>query len=200
MFRALTFTAGLVFDTVARVLVSFLVVVENARKSRCGLLAVCDTSEGSLHERKKVHNAKVYLGKDRKLYITKHPDPSLNPFNGNFYHHPDFEEKNLSGLIAMSAEDKPLARWIFVDSQTNETRWGGRADSQRAMDEYLTLDDMQRWMAIKLPHENEDSEVSSDPSGETWRLYFDLSGTEGEDLPHGSQKMKIFVRRIPAEY
>jgi hypothetical protein len=72
-------------------------------------------------------------------------------------------------------------------------------------DEYLTLDDTQRWMAIKLPHENsdvltEESEVSSAPSSETWRLYFDLSGTEGEDLPHGSQKMRIFLRRIPAEY
>ncbi|KAL4876619.1 hypothetical protein BJY04DRAFT_222951 [Aspergillus karnatakaensis] len=184
---------------------------ENARKSRSGLLAVCNPSEGSLSQREQVHNAKVYLGRDHKLYISKHPDASMTPFNGHFYNHPDFEDDNLSGLVAMSAEDKPLARWIFVDQETNEVRWGGRADSEGHVcgpfdlavgDEWLVLNDTQRWMAIKgsdaqLP---EDSDASYDPSGETWQLYFDLSGMEGEDLPSGSQKMRIFLRRILAQY
>ncbi|KAL3490441.1 hypothetical protein BJX62DRAFT_238076 [Aspergillus germanicus] len=183
---------------------------ESARKTRFSLCAVCDASEGSIHERQQVHNSQVYLGRDRKLYIAKHPSPSMVPFNGHLYHHPDFEEDNLSGLISMSAEDKPLARWVFLDSETDEVRWGGREDTEdhvcgpfdlTADDAYLTLDDMQRWMAVQLTKDTAThSEESYETQDSVWRLYFDRKETEGNDLPAGSRTMKIFLRRVPAEY
>lgn len=37
---------------------------EAARRQRCNLLATCDAREGTLEQRKQVHNAKVYLGPD----------------------------------------------------------------------------------------------------------------------------------------
>jgi hypothetical protein len=43
---------------------------ESARKTRFGLCAVCDASEGSIHEREQVHNSRVYLGRDRKVSTT----------------------------------------------------------------------------------------------------------------------------------
>ncbi|KAL2847427.1 hypothetical protein BJY01DRAFT_246794 [Aspergillus pseudoustus] len=182
---------------------------ENARKTRFSLRAVCDASEGSMQERDQVDDALVYLGRDQKLYITKDPASSLSPFNGHLYRHPDFEGNNLSGLISMSAEDKPLARWVFLDSETNEMRWGGRKDTEGHVcgpfdltdnDAYLTLDDTQRWMAVQLPGGSTTAQTveSSDDSRESaWRLYFDRKETEGDDLPAGSQRIRIFLRRTP---
>ena len=37
---------------------------ESSRRQRCNLLAVCDEQEGTLEQRRQVHNAKVYLGPD----------------------------------------------------------------------------------------------------------------------------------------
>jgi hypothetical protein len=135
----------------------------------------------------------------------------MTPFNGHLYHHPDFEEDNLSGLISMSAEDKPLARWVFLDSETDEVRWGGKEDTEGHVcgpfdltdnDAYLTLDDMQRWMAVQITEgtaaqtgESTASE-SFDSQDGAWRLYFDRKETEGNDLPAGSQTIKIFLRRV----
>ncbi|KAL3462291.1 hypothetical protein BJX64DRAFT_288415 [Aspergillus heterothallicus] len=135
------------------------------------------------------------------------------PFNGHLYQHPDFEEDNLAGLISMSSEDKPLARWVFLDSETDEMRWGGRKDTEGHVcgpfdltdnDAYLTLDDTQRWMAVEglenvAAEDQETIEPSKSQTG-VWRLYFDRKGTEGEDLPGGSRTIKIFLRRVSAEY
>jgi hypothetical protein len=40
---------------------------EDARRTRTPLMAVCDVDEGSLAQRQQVHNAKVYLGLDRRV-------------------------------------------------------------------------------------------------------------------------------------
>lgn len=40
-----------------------------ARRQRCNLVATCDAREGTLEQRKQVHNAKVYLGPDGKVRI-----------------------------------------------------------------------------------------------------------------------------------
>lgn len=37
---------------------------EAARRQRCNLLAVCSEREGTLEQRRQVHNAKIYLGPD----------------------------------------------------------------------------------------------------------------------------------------
>ncbi|KAL2811650.1 hypothetical protein BJX63DRAFT_398376 [Aspergillus granulosus] len=80
----------------------------------------------------------------------------MTPFNGYFYHHPNSEKDDLSGLISMSAEGRLLARWVFLDSQMNEMqRAVGRMPRTSCMSgpfdlidngPYLTLHDTQRWM------------------------------------------------------
>lgn len=59
---------------------------DSARRQRCNLLATCDAREGTLEQRKQVHNAKVYLGPDgnvsaRAIYLFctfhAHKNPSL---------------------------------------------------------------------------------------------------------------------------
>ncbi|KAJ0415717.1 hypothetical protein BJY00DRAFT_292970 [Aspergillus carlsbadensis] len=137
----------------------------------------------------------------------------MTPFNGHLYHHPDFEEDNSNGLISMSAEDKPLARWVFLDSETDEVRWGGKEDTEGHVcgpfdltdnDAYLTLDDTQRWMAVQLAKDptvqtGKSSASEYETHDGVWRLFFDRKETEGNDLPAGSRAMKIFLRRVPAE-
>ena len=124
----------------------------------------------------------------------------MSPFNGDLYSHPAYETDNTAGLISMSGEDKPLARWVFVDSATNEIRWGGRQDSEGHIcgrfdltvdEQYITLEDSQRWLAVRLPEEDDAALV--------WRLYFDGSDDGGAGLPIGTQKMAIYLKREPAD-
>lgn len=42
---------------------------ENARKQRCHLQVTCAVNVGTQEQRRQVHNAKVYLGKDGKVCI-----------------------------------------------------------------------------------------------------------------------------------
>ncbi|KAF9886118.1 hypothetical protein FE257_012053 [Aspergillus nanangensis] len=169
---------------------------ENTRKRRSHLVAECDFDTGTLKQRQEVHNAKIYLDSDNKMYITKHPSASMTPFNGCLFGHPDFEEGNLSGLITVSGEEPPQMRWAFLDSQTHDMGWGGKDDREGQIsgpfdltedEEYVTLDEMQRWMAVK----DNDSEV--------WRLHFDWNQDKGESLPAGTEKMLIFLRRAASE-
>jgi hypothetical protein len=115
----------------------------------------------------------------------------------------------------MSGEDKPLARWVFVDSDTNELRWGGRQDSDGHIcgpfdltddEQYITLEDTQRWMAVKLPEDSQKGQEAKasgivdhdDNCAATWRLYFDRGGGEGAYLPAGTEIIRIFLKRTPA--
>ncbi|KAJ5643657.1 uncharacterized protein N7484_006164 [Penicillium longicatenatum] len=186
---------------------------EDARRTRTHLMAVCDVDEGSLAQRQQVHNAKIYLGLDRRIYITKDPNSTLSPFNGHFENHPSFEEDNTAGLISMSGEDKPLARWVFLDSDTNEMRWGGRQDSDGHVcgpfdltddEQYITLEDDQRWLAVRLPEYSQEGHetkplgiVDHDNTAATWRLYFDRGG--GAYLPAGAEMIRIYLKRTPAD-
>lgn len=129
----------------------------------------------------------------------------MSPFNGHLYSHPSYETNNTAGLISMSGEDKPLARWVFVDSVTNEMRWGGRQDSEGHIcgrfdltvdEQYITLEDSQRWLAVGLPEEYHHAE---DNAALVWGLYFDGSDDGGAGLPIGTQKMTIYLKRDPAD-
>ncbi|KAJ5811665.1 hypothetical protein N7474_007966 [Penicillium riverlandense] len=187
----------------------------DALNTRTHLIATCDADEGSQVQREQVHNAKVYLGQDGKIYITKQPNSTLSPFNGHFYHHPSFGEDNTVGLITISGEDKPLARWVFLDSDTNEMRWGGREDSDGHVcgpfvltvdEQYIALEDSQMWLAVKLPEDYRKAEEAEglgvvdhdDNTATRWRLYFDRSDGDSPCLPAGAEVMKIYLKRTPA--
>ncbi|KAJ5216267.1 uncharacterized protein N7498_002674 [Penicillium cinerascens] len=185
--------------------------VNNARKSRTHLVATVSLTQGTQGQREQVHNAMVQVGRDGKLYITKQPASTMVPYNGGFYSHPDFPPSNTSGLVTVSGEETPTLRWVFLDKNTHELRWGGRPDSEGhvcgpfdwSKDEtYVTLDGWEGWLAVRLPddetHDRTNHELGIDDGREVWRLYFDQND-DGADLPPGAQGLEVRLKRVTAE-
>ncbi|RHZ43744.1 uncharacterized protein CDV56_101862 [Aspergillus thermomutatus] len=187
---------------------------QHAKRQRGHLLAQCYTSEETPEQRDQLHNAQVYLEEDGKLYVTKYPTPTMAPFDGHFYTHPDFPPDDISGLITLSGETPPLARWVFLDAEANEMRYGGKADTQGhicgpfdlhdAENGYITLERRQRWLAVKLPEQRVREEealelgiAESEYGGRgLWTLYFDR---DEYVLPAGTQWVKLRLRHVPVE-
>ncbi|KAF7136904.1 hypothetical protein CNMCM5793_006519 [Aspergillus hiratsukae] len=185
---------------------------QHAKRQRGHLLAECYTKEETPEQRDQLHNAQVYLDEDGKLYVTKHPTPTMTPFDGHFYTHPDFPPDNTSGLITLSGETPPLARWVFLDADTNEMRYGGKGDTQGHIcgpfdlldveDRYITLERRQRWLAVKLPEqqarEKEAVElgIAASEDGVIGSLYFDR---DEYVLPAGTQWVKLRLRHVPGK-
>jgi hypothetical protein len=201
--------------------------VNNARKQRTHLVATVSLNQGTQEQRQQIHNATVQVGRDGKvsrctswklectnvlqLYITKEPASTMVPYNGGFYSHRDFPPNNTSGLVTISGEETPTLRWVFLDINTHEMRWGGRPDSEGhvcgpfdwSKDEtYLTLDGWEGWLAVRLPDDdNQDRtnrELGIDDGREVWRLYFDQND-DGADLPPGAQGLEIRLKRVTAQ-
>lgn len=181
------------------------------RKQRCHLVATCSLSQGTPEMRQQIQNAKVYVGLDGKLYITKHPRSSMVPYNGGFYQHPDFPPNNTSGLVTISGEETPTLRWVFLDSETHEMRWGGRPDSQGHVcgpydwtkdEQFMTLEGWEGWLAVRLPEDDardqSDQDLGIVDGQEIWRLYFDQND-DGADLPPGASGLEIRLKRVMAE-
>ncbi|GIJ87390.1 hypothetical protein Asppvi_006296 [Aspergillus pseudoviridinutans] len=186
---------------------------QHAKRQRGHLLTECYTNEETAEQRDQVHNGRVYLDEDGKLYVTKHATPTMTPFDGHFYTHPDFPPDNKSGLITLSGETPPLARWVFLDAETNEMRFGGKGDTQGHIcgpfdlldveSGYVTLERRQRWLAVKLPEqqarEKEALELgiagSEGGVGGSWTLYFDR---DEYVLPEGTQWVKLRLMHVPA--
>lgn len=199
------------------------------RKQRSHLVATCSLSQGTPELRQQVQNAKAYVGLDGKvssvmqedshrrssispqLYLTKQPASSMVPFNGGFYTHPDFAPNNTAGLVTISGEETPTLRWVFLDDDTHEMRWGSRPDSQGHVcgpfdwskdRQYVTLDGWEGWLAVRLPQDlvrdQVDDELGIRDGSEVWRLYFDQND-DGADLPPGAQGLEIRLKRVMAE-
>ncbi|KAL6228613.1 hypothetical protein BDW75DRAFT_235766 [Aspergillus navahoensis] len=171
---------------------------ENERKKRCHLIAICDIDAGSETERSEVHNAKVYLGFDHK------PTDSMTAFNGHLFSLPELNEGNLNGLVAISGESPPTLRWVYLNKTTYEMEWGGMQDKESHItdpfdltddEEYLTLDNTQRWIAVRVGEA--ESDLMEAGRG-LWRLQVDWDEDGGTFLPLGSQSMHIYLRRVPA--
>ncbi len=105
-----------------------------------------------------------------QLYLTKQPGSSMVPFNGGFYTHPDFPPNNTSGFVTISGEETPTLRWVFLDANTHEVRWGGRPDSEGHVcgpfdwtkdEQYVTLEGWEGWLAVRLP-EDESRDLADD--------------------------------------
>ncbi|GLA21396.1 hypothetical protein CBS63078_1590 [Aspergillus niger] len=185
-----------------------------SRSRRCHLIATCEETTGSPTQRQQVHNAKVYLDKDYKIYIVKQPSPSMAPFTGQFYTHPAFGQDNSAGLISMSPEEPPLARWVYLDKDTKQLSYGNRKDSEENVcgpfdwtedEEYVTLEGNERWLAVRLPDdarkEQEAKDLGLDDDKAVkglWRLYFDRDDNS-LDLPEGTETVKIRLKRDPVE-
>lgn len=145
-----------------------------------------------------------------QLYLTKQPGSSMVPFNGGFYTHPDFPPNNTSGFVTISGEETPTLRWVFLDANTHEVRWGGRPDSEGHVcgpfdwtkdEQYVTLEGWEGWLAVRLP-EDESRDLADDEGivdgREVWRLYFDQNDN-GADLKPGSQGLEIRLKRTTAQ-
>ncbi|KAJ5726756.1 uncharacterized protein N7483_008113 [Penicillium malachiteum] len=182
----------------------------SSRKKRCHLVATCSLSQGTAEMRQQVHNAQVQVGLDGKLYITKKPSATMVPFNGGFYTHADFPPDNTSGMVTISGEEAPTLRWVFLDANTHELRWGGRPDSQGHVcgpfdwtkdEQYVTLEGWEGWLAVRLPEDelrNQEDELGIEHGLDIWRLYFDQND-DGANLPPGSQGLEVRLRRTTAE-
>lgn len=140
-----------------------------------------------------------------QLYITKQPGSPMVPFNGGFYTHPDFPPNNTSGFVTISGEEPPTLRWVFLDANTHEVRWGGRPDSQGHVcgpfdwtkdEQYVTLEGWEGWLAVRLPED--ESQLVDHDGREVWRLYFDQND-DGADLRPGSQGLEIRLKRTTAQ-
>ncbi|KAJ5584282.1 uncharacterized protein N7459_004082 [Penicillium hispanicum] len=182
-----------------------------ARKQRSHLVATCSLNQGTSELREQVHNATVQVGLDGKLYITKQPAYTMVPFNGGFYTHPDFAPNNTAGMVTVSGEGTPTLRWVFLDANTHEMRWGGRPDSEGHVcgpfdwskdEQYVTLEGWEGWLAVRLPQDEIEAqaehELGIDNGRGVWRLYFDQND-DGADLPPGAQGLEVRLKRVMAE-
>lgn len=138
----------------------------------------------------------------------------MAPFNGQYYTHPAFGQDNSSGLISMSPEEPPLARWVYLDKETKQLSYGNRKDSEENVcgpwdwtedEQYVTLEGHELWLAVRLPDdarkEQETKDLGLDDEKAVkglWRLYFDRDGNS-LDLPEGTETMKIRLKREPVE-
>ncbi|KAF9252168.1 hypothetical protein DTO013E5_809 [Penicillium roqueforti] len=181
---------------------------ESARQERCYLSVQCMPSNGLLPQSLAIHNARVYLGADKKMYITKSTDSQLVPLNGSFYQHPDFPPDNTSGFVTITGETPPTLRWVYVDLQTHELRWGGKQDSEGNIcgpfdwtqdEERITLEGWEGWLAVRVPDDEKISEVVGvENSQDLWRLYFD-NNDDGADLPQDAEVLEVTIKRTAAE-
>ncbi|KAJ6081544.1 hypothetical protein N7499_006418 [Penicillium canescens] len=181
---------------------------KNARAQRSHLLVQCPSYEGPLHQRMAVHNAQVYLGADGKVYITKSNCPQLSLFNGGFYPHPDFPPDNTAGFVTISGETPPTLRWLYVDSETHEVRWGGRQECQGHVcgpfdwtkdEARVTLEGWEGWLAVRLPRdEMYAKELGMEDTKGLWRLYFDQND-DGADLLPNAEVLEVTLNRTMAE-
>lgn len=178
---------------------------ENEKKSRFHLVAACDIDADSESRRQEVHNASVYLGSDKRLYITKHRTPSMTAFNGHFFELPDLAQGNLNGLVAISGETPPTLRWVYLDKNTYEMRWGGKQDREGHIGgpfdltrdgDYLALNDTQRWLALRLEDTEQDA---TEAVAGVWRLCCDWEENNGESLSIDTPSMPIYLRRVLAD-
>ncbi|KAJ5217017.1 hypothetical protein N7468_010025 [Penicillium chermesinum] len=184
---------------------------KTARKQRTHLVATCSLSQGTPETRRQIQNAQIQVGLDGKLYITKNPSSSMVPFNGGFYTHPDFPPGNTAGLVTISGEEAPTLRWVFLDAETHEMRWGGRPDSEGHIcgpfdwtsdEQFVTLEGWEGWLAVRLPEDDAQDVIHQElgivEGREVWRLYFDRNDN-GADLPPGSKGLEIQLKRTTAE-
>ncbi|KAJ5103014.1 hypothetical protein N7532_003543 [Penicillium argentinense] len=182
---------------------------EHARTQRSHLTATCGLFAGTQDQRRQVHNAQVYLGKDGKVYITKHPSSGLTLFNGGFFKHPDFPPDNTSGFVTVSCENPPVLRWFYVDANTHEVRWGGRQESQGNLcgpfdwtkdEAQVLLEGWEGWLAVRVPGDETriQRDLGVDDAQGIWRLYFDQND-DGADLPVDAEALEICLKRTTAE-
>ncbi|OKL59165.1 hypothetical protein UA08_05812 [Talaromyces atroroseus] len=175
------------------------------QEERYHLITKCHLPSVPQHQKAQVHNARVYLDLDGRIYISQHQLPRIVPFAGYFYSHPDLEQGNLAGLVTVSPETPPQLRWTFLDSNTHEMRWGGVNDREGHIsgpfglhdDGSLTLNGSRRWMAVRH-HEDGDHEAESDPTAASglWRLYFDSGENHSVDLPAGAESIEIELEMV----
>lgn len=135
----------------------------------------------------------------------------MTPYNGGFFTHPAFPPDNTSGLVSISGETPPMLRWVFLDSQTHEMRWGGREDSEGHVcgpfswtrdEQRVTLEGWEGWLAVRLPEDEEreqaEAQLGASDGRDIWRLYFDQHDN-GADLPPGAQGLEVCLNRAVAE-
>ena len=145
------------------------------------------------------------------MYLTKDPPASFFPFNGRFFQHPLFAPDNLAGFVTLTGEEPPMLRWVYVDSDTHECRWGGRQESEGHVcgpynwtkdEQRITLQGWEGWLAVRLPkddqREQEERGLEMEGTQGIWRLYFD-ENDDGADLHPGTQALEICLQRVPAE-
>ncbi|KAL4916348.1 hypothetical protein BDW62DRAFT_212063 [Aspergillus aurantiobrunneus] len=182
---------------------------DDKQEERYHLLTVCRSSSVPQHQRDQVHNARVYLSTDGKMYITQHPVQDMVPFNGHFFSHPDFEQGNRLGLVTVSPETPQQLRWAFVDANTHQMLWGGAQERQGHIsgpfglhdDEgTITLHRSQKWVAARDTQSQEQEGEDSDPAAAPsfWRLCFGSEESPSVGLPVDRIEIELKMTRMAA--
>lgn len=120
----------------------------------------------------------------------------------------------MAGFVTLTGEEPPMLRWVFVDADTHECRWGGRQDSEGHVcgpfdwsrdEQRITLQGWEGWLAVRRPgdeqrEQEEDRGLGIVAADEQpiWRLYFD-EHDDGADLPQDAQALEICLQRVPAD-
>lgn len=147
------------------------------------------------------------------MYVTKRPSPSMTPFNGHFFKNPDFEDDNLAGLVTASNEQPPQVRWVYVDAQTRELKWGGREDREANLsgpfdlapddEESIILDGSFKWIAMRVsdsePHMQEEGPDDEVVLG-LWRVYYYGEDGLGLGKPVDKGKLAIVLRKTSVDF
>ena len=129
----------------------------------------------------------------------------MTAFNGHFFESPDLQQGNLNGLVAISGETPPTLRWVYLDKETYQMRWGGKQDREGHIGgpfdlthdrDYIALNDTQRWLALR----EEDAEQDGrEAAVGLWRLCCDYEENNGASLPVDTPRMQIYLRRVLAD-
>jgi hypothetical protein len=142
-----------------------------------------------------------------QIYITKSPSSQLAPLNGGFYQHPDFSPGNTAGFVTITGETPPTLRWIYLDAQTHEMKWGRKQDSAGNIcgsfnwtqdEERITLQGWEGWLAVRLPRGEKRVKELAMEDHDLWSLYFD-EHDDGADLPPGTEALEVTIKRTVAK-
>ncbi|KAF7954851.1 hypothetical protein BTUL_0054g00460 [Botrytis tulipae] len=131
--------------------------------------------------------AQVVL-RDNRMYLN-HPDAPKegHRFCGYYFMYPGTEEH---GLVSTIQDNPPMLNWIYVDSNTLEVRYGGRADTVG------NLAHPWEWSEdeVNLTLEEDEGFVAVEVEPGLWQIYFDRNG-DFSGLPTGKKIQEVCLLR-----
>ncbi|KAK4692093.1 hypothetical protein P7C71_g5046, partial [Lecanoromycetidae sp. Uapishka_2] len=119
-------------------------------------------------------------------------EPAGHPFAGYFFKHPEYNWGwQGEGLVSTIQPDPPVLNWVYVDRETNEVKYGTKAESEghimgpwncTKIDRRMTFEGWEGFIAVK------------EKPG-TWALYFDIEDDGLNGKVTGKRKLEVELSR-----